>query len=330
MQYEGGNKDDFPLFQFVERLIKMKKSASLFVVIAIVLGIISFGVLPEFASAQFDSATITESIMNTIDEITTQIFVDNSNAQEADELSIIENSSEDITEPQEEGEQEAEQEICTKYIYGYSEMNQPLEAFIINGYGANDKVFFMDFAVHGFEDEYDNDGKVLVDLGYSLVEYYSEYPEDLGDYTMVIVPCANPDGVMYGVNDHRAEEGDAFGRCTSAGIDMNRDFKAGCFKAVESKALKALMDEYSPSIYINFHGWENSVLGNPDLIRILVPGLDLSRGNPDWYRAEDGFIMGFVKEYYGAKSALVEFENSDSVSETKLIGTINKIILSDL
>lgn len=221
------------------------------------------------------------------------------------------------------------QEICTKYIYGYSEMGQPLEAFFINGNGANDKVFFMDFAVHGFEDEFDNDGKVLAELGYSLVDYYSEHPQDLGNYRLVIVPCANPDGVVYGINNLSFEDENAFGRCTYAGIDMNRDFKEGYFNAVESQALKALMDEFPPNIYLNFHGWENSVLGDPDLIEILVPGLGINRGNPDWYRTEDGFIMGFVKEYYGAKSALVEFPNSYSVNDTQVIEALNEIMLSD-
>lgn len=302
----------------------MKKSLSILTAIVIVLAILCSGALPVLASARPEMvAFIIERFESLVDEMTTQ-KISNDSSNEQNEIPII------ITEPQEEEEEENEKGKCIKYVYGVSEMGQPLEAFIINGCGANDKVFFMDFAVHGFEDEYDNDGRVLVDLGYNLVEYYSEHPENLGDYKMVIVPCANPDGVMYGVNDRREEERDAFGRCTYAGVDMNRDFKEGSFKAVESQALKDLMDEYSPRIYINFHGWENSVLGDPDLVRILVPGLDLSRGNPDWYRAEDGFIMGFVKEYYGAKSALVEFENSNSVNANQVIDALNEVICSDL
>ncbi|MCH5317900.1 MAG: hypothetical protein J1E05_07975 [Eubacterium sp.] len=271
------------------------------------------------ASAKPETFTIIiEHIESFVDEMTTQIFGD---YDKKDEL-YIDKETESITEPKDENAQG----ICSKIVYGYSEMGQPLEAFIINGSGANNKVFFMDFAIHGFEDEYANDGKVLVDLGYSLIEYYSKHPESLGDYQMVIVPCANPDGVMYGVNDYRAGDENAFGRCTYSGIDINRDFKAGLFKAVESRALKNLMDEYKPSIYINFHGWENSVLGDPELIRILVPSLALSRGNPDWYRVEDGFIMGYVKDHYGARSALVEFENSSSVNAFQVIYAIDRVI----
>lgn len=308
----------------------MKKSLSILSAFLVVFTILCSCALPVFASAQTEKvAVIIERIGSFFYEREPQALeIENEPiADKEQELPMIGEIIETVVEPE---PQEEKREICTKYIYGYSEMGQPLEAFIINGNGANDKTFFMDFAVHGFEDEYDNDGQVLVDLGYSLVEYYSENPEDLGDYRMVIVPCANPDGVLYGNNNLRAENEEAFGRCTYTGVDINRDFKAGCFKAAESQALKALMDEYPPSIYINFHGWENSVLGNPDLIRILVPALDLSRGNPDWYRAEDGFIMGFVKEYYGAKSVLVEFENSASVSESRVIYAINEVMSSNL
>ena len=314
----------------------MKKSLSLLSAIIIVIAIMCSCALPAFASARSEAvAIIIEHFESLVGDMAAQILFNQCDVEESSDIPVIEKITETVTEPQEESVQEveeveeteeAEQEVCTKYIYGYSEMGQPLEAYIINGRGDNDKVFFMDFAVHGFEDEYANDGRVLVDLGYSLVEYYSENPEALGDYQMVIVPCANPDGVLYGVNDHRADEGDAFGRCTYSGIDMNRDFKEGSFKAVESRALKSLMDKYTPSIYINFHGWENSVLGDPDLVDILVPSLGISRGHSDWYRADDGFIMGFAKEHYGAKSALVVFKDSYSVSNIQVIDALNEVI----
>ena len=312
----------------------MKKSISIFTAIIVVLIILCTCALPVFANARSEKvAVLLENFEYLVEEMTTQFFGNQSVENEQyepliieNDLLIVENEPEYVIESQ----QNDENGICTKYTYGYSEMGQPLEAFIINGYGANDKVFFMDFAVHGFEDEYENDGMVLVDLGYKLVDYYSAYPEALGDYRMLIVPCANPDGVLYGVNDHRVDEGDAFGRCTYAGVDMNRDFRNDLFFAVESQALKSLMDEYQPSVYLNFHGWEDSVLGDPDLIEILVPGLDLSRGNPDWYRAEDGFIMGFVKEYYGAKSALVEFRSSYSVYADQVIDALNEVMCCDL
>lgn len=327
----------------------MKKSVSVFIAFVVVLAVLFSFTLPAFASAESEAvAYIIECFEDFVTKMTMQVFESENSNNVRNDYVLIEEETEYITQPQKEAveaeyitqhqveEQEIEKtaqyqdettnETCFKYIYGSSEMELPLEAFIIDGYGANDKIIFMDFAVHGFEDEYANDGKVLVDLGYSLVDYYTEHPENLGDYRMVIVPCANPDGVIHGVNDKRSEEGNAFGRCTYSGIDMNRDFKEGCFYAVESQALKSLMDEYTPDIYINFHGWEDSVLGDPDLVRILVPSLHLSRGKADWYRAEDGFIMGFVKEHYGAKAALVEFKDSYSVYENVVTEALAEIM----
>ncbi len=97
----------------------------------------------------------------------------------------------------------------------------------------------MEFEVHGFEDEYANDGKVLVNLGNDVVEYYALNPNNLGDYQMIVVPSANPDGVIEGVNNTRVGNGYCFGRCTAAGYDMNRDFRNGYFQAQETQSLKS-------------------------------------------------------------------------------------------
>ena len=222
---------------------------------------------------------------------------------------------------------------CTRYVYGESVMGNLLEAYIINGNGKNDKTLFMDFAVHGFEDEYEQDGKVLVNLGNRLVAYYSAHPELLGDYRLVIVPCANPDGAMYGRNNYRIDDPQAespFGRCTYEGIDINRDFKSDSFKAAESRALRDLMIRYEPSIYLNFHGWEDSVLGDPQLVNLFRTYIGLSVDKSGRYMPERGYIIGYVKSAYDAKAALVEFKNSESVDETAVINAINYIISNDL
>lgn len=219
---------------------------------------------------------------------------------------------------------------CTRYVYGTSAMGYQLEAYIIKGNGSNNRIIFMDFAVHGFEDEYAKDGKVLVTLGNGLVEYYSAHPELLGNYMLVIVPCANPDGTMFGKNNYRADKSNAFGRCTYKGVDMNRDFMSGHFKATESVALRSLMNKYKPNIYLNFHGWLDTVLGNPQLVSIFRSNVGLSGDQSNQYGESSGYIIGYVKNNYGAKAALVEFKNSGSVSQTKVINSINKIISNKL
>lgn len=222
---------------------------------------------------------------------------------------------------------------CTRYVYGKSAMGNLLESYIIDGCGKNDKTIFMDFAVHGFEDDYDMDGKVLVTLGNELVEYYSVHPELLGDYRLVIVPCANPDGAMYGKNNYRADSDEAekpFGRCIFEGIDINRDFKSDGFKAVESRALRDLMDTYKPSIYLNFHGWEDSALGDPQLVNVFISYLGLTVNKSYRYAPERGYIISYVNSAYNAKSAIVEFQDSKSVDRTSVINAINHIIFNDM
>lgn len=222
---------------------------------------------------------------------------------------------------------------CTRYVYGESAMGNLLEAYIINGKGKNDKILFMDFAVHGFEDEYEQDGKVLVALGNSIVEYYSDHPELLGDYQLVVVPCANPDGAMYGKNNYRADSTESekpFGRCTYEGIDINRDFKYDSFEAVESRALRDLFELYKPSIYINFHGWEDSVIGDPQLVSALKSKLGLTGDKSYRYAPWLGYIIGYVNSTYNAKAALVEFKNSESVDLKVVTNAINFIIFSSI
>lgn len=222
---------------------------------------------------------------------------------------------------------------CTRYVYGESAMGNLLEAYIINGNGKNDKILFMDFAVHGFEDEYEQDGKVLVTLGNALVEYYADHPELLGDYQFVVVPCANPDGAMYGKNNYRADgdEGEhPFGRCTYDGIDINRDFKTGSFEADESRALRDLMNEYKPNIYLNFHGWEDSALGDPELVSVFISKLGLAGDKSYRYAPWLGYIIGYANSTYNSKAALIEFKNSESVDQTAVINAINYIVFSDI
>lgn len=213
----------------------------------------------------------------------------------------------------------------TKVNYGTSVMGRNLEAFIINGSGNNSKTIFVDFAVHGFEDSYARDGQVLVEAANDLVEYFAENPDSLKNYRIVIVPCANPDGTIDGVNNNRANS-TAFGRCTADHVDMNRDF--GDFRGRESRALRDLMYDYEMDIYINFHGWLNSVLGNPELVSIFRSTNNLSRDQSGSYGADKGYIIGWVKNHIGAKAALVEFKSPGSVDYRNIAAGIERAVSS--
>ncbi len=143
---------------------------------------------------------------------------------------------------------------------------------------------------------------------------------------MIIVPSANPDGVIEGKNNYRATKSGAFGRCTFEGIDMNRDFKEGAFKAIESRQLKSLMDEYKMNIHIDFHGWEDSVIGDPTIVKTFINEVGLSKDKSNRYGSGQGYLIEYTKNTYSAHSAIVEFKNSKSVDATKVENALNKIM----
>lgn len=195
-----------------------------------------------------------------------------------------------------------------KVIYGTSVRGRDLEAYVINGNGNNSKTIFCTFAVHGFEDNYAHDGKVLVECANDLIAYFAQNPSGLKDYRIVIVPCANPDGTIDGKNNLRSGSS-AFGRCTASHVDMNRDFISGQFKAQESRALRDLMKRYKMDTFIDFHGWLNSVLGNGTLVDIFRSTNGISRDQTGSYGTSQGYIFGWANANLGARSALVEFKS---------------------
>ena len=195
-----------------------------------------------------------------------------------------------------------------RVVYGTTVLGRPLEAYVIKAKKSeNSRVLFADFACHGFEDSYYRDGKVLVKIGNDVVEYYAKNTAKLGKYTMVIVPCANPDGTIAGRNNQRACS-TAFGRCTAAHVDMNRDFAA--FRGKESRALRDLMKNYPPRVYLNFHGWLNTSIGTPWLARLSTNTLGFGRVQTNWNAY--GYIIRHVKFKYGASVCLVEYRSPSS------------------
>ncbi|MBR0426768.1 MAG: Ig-like domain-containing protein [Clostridia bacterium] len=225
-------------------------------------------------------------------------------------------------------------EISKKYenvkriVYGKSVLGQELEAYEIKGNGNNSKVMFIEAAVHGFEDEYPKDAKIIVNLANILVEYYAKNPKKLKDYTFVIVPCVNPDGTLYGKNNYRADKKNAYGRCTYKGIDINRDFKEKKFKAKESKALRDLMKKYSGRIKVNLdlHGWEDSVLGAKKIVKAFRKYVGNKKDKSGMYGGKNGLVISYTSRKLKAHSALVEFKNSKTVKAKNVEKAINAVV----
>ena len=214
----------------------------------------------------------------------------------------------------------------SKIKYGRSAMGRPLEAYVIENIktGRYTKTLFIDFAVHGFEDNYFRDGKVLVKEANKLINYFVFHSDKLQNYRLVIVPCANPDGTIQGKNNYRASP-TAFGRCTANHIDMNRDFYS--FKAVESRALRNCIIQMKPNIYLNMHGWLNETLGTARLNSIInkVQGFPIQK---NVYVANEGYIIGWVHNYLNIPCSLVEYKSPNRVFLSRDVNMIVSIIQS--
>ncbi len=198
--------------------------------------------------------------------------------------------------------------------YGYSGNNRPLTCCRISNNNTDiQRKILCVFAIHGFEDAFYQDGRLLVDIASDVIEYFKKYPGDLGNYELLVVPCANPDGVNEGWTCNGP------GRCQlSQGIDINMDFDyhfkvrenprnqtgEAPFTSPESRALRDLVLSENPDIIIDFHGWVNSAAGDPELCAVFCEGMGLSHETVE-EAIYPGFFSGWALDQ--GKAVLVEF-----------------------
>ena len=153
--------------------------------------------------------------------------------------------------------------IAKKVVYGKSARGQDLVAYKLTPAQATNKTAFLVFGVHGFEDAFDHDGRALYSIAHKMIKAYDAAPNGLAGWTVWIIPSANPDGMRNGKNNLREGAGAAFGRCTSEGQDLNRQFSTSRFD--EHDALKALFEKAKPNVALDFHGWYNCTYGDKRL-----------------------------------------------------------------
>lgn len=201
--------------------------------------------------------------------------------------------------------------IYEEYVYGQSELGKDMTCYHIENekQSTESKKILLNFAIHGFEDAFEYDGKVLVDIANRIIEYYKEHYDELGTYELYIVDCSNPDGTYDGYTNN------GYGRCQSNGIDLNRDFDyyhvnyyndrnrtTSAFSAVESRALRDLTNKIKPDYVVDCHGWLNGYYGSKDLYYKFskVMPMPYCGGNGS------GYYAGWVTTI-GAEGMLLEF-----------------------
>ncbi|MGL4453489.1 MAG: M14 family zinc carboxypeptidase [Sarcina sp.] len=210
----------------------------------------------------------------------------------------------------------------TKVQYGTSGLGRPLYYYKI---GNGKKQLLMDFAIHGYEDSWVQDGYVLTQIAEYLIKNLSKQDitnKGLEGWSVYIIPSSNPDGLLDGYTNNGPGRTEVEKK-----IDINRDFsgpgfevesnsrnKTGKepFSAPETKALANLIDKLSSKgqlIVTDTHGWLDFTKGNASVAKYFDQEFNLK--NQVIHKYFGGYLVGYAK-MKGARELLIELPDPSS------------------
>lgn len=234
-----------------------------------------------------------------------------------------------------------------KIEYGKSGEGRPLYYYQI---GNGKKTLLMTFEIHGFEDAWAQDGFELTKIAKYLIMNLAKEDtnnKSLNDWTIDIVPSANPDGLL----DGHTNAGPGRSQITKQ-IDINRDFPGPGFTATatarnntdgatplqapEAKALANLTDKLMKEsdgklAVVDTHGWLDMTSGDQNLANYFDDQFNLHNTviHKMYY---GGYFVGYAK-MIGAKSVIVELPNPTSPEnlesqhfDQKMLNAVNNLI----
>ncbi len=204
-------------------------------------------------------------------------------------------------------------------VLGYSSMGTMIHDVVIAP-ATYDRTMLITFAVHGFDGAWKKDGAALVQIANDVIREFSNHPEELNTTRLIIVPCVNPDGILYGQSEN------GIGRCNGQGIDINRDFDyyweyssnskyhtgKAPFSTPEAQILSKLVLNEKPDIVIDFHGWSNCTYGDVELSDYFNKAFGMNNLNPksnDMNYLQQHFV-GWASQF--ARTVLVEYPNPEN------------------
>ena len=205
----------------------------------------------------------------------------------------------------------------TSGVYGTSGLGQNLLYYKL-GNGSN-KAFIV-FEQHGWEDAWASDGIELINIASRLINNLNNYT--FADWTIYIVPYANPDGITDGYTNNGP------GRCTiTTSIDMNRSWPAqfkpiytsrnytgdtaeGCIEITNLKNFILNNKGTERNILLDIHGWLNKTYGDAEIGKYFCETFGFTHSST----YGSGYLETWGKSI-GAESCLIEFPMPSSSDE---------------
>jgi hypothetical protein len=171
---------------------------------------------------------------------------------------------------------------ATAIVYGKSGAGRNLTAY---QFGNGENVMVLGFAIHGWEDNFSQDGGALVYTAGQLMQLLDKNMDIVNDYgwTIYVLPCMNPDGLIDGYSHNgpgrlTTTYLDSSGNLSSAhGVDLNRSFPTNWTRYTsnrnyngaqplasnEAKALSQFVQNVKGSgvnLCIDAHGWMSQII----------------------------------------------------------------------
>ena len=217
-------------------------------------------------------------------------------------------------------------------------------------YGDGPNVLFATFCVHGYEDSWERDGGVLVDIANAFYNrLIAEQDYALAEkWTIYLFPEVNPDGRKLGTTNYGPGRRTLYSKAAE-GIDINRSWQTGSkykrftdkrnyngtagFQAYEAEYLRDFMLTHKSTtgqnVVIDLHGWENQLIGDESICKYYKEQYQ-SCSTRNYGSYGEQYLISWAHLNLNAKVALVELPYAANYEQVNSMNLSNKYITATL